>query len=972
MASLEVKSATEKLLVAKPGEDNRKYAVRAWLDSHGWDVEGEYVTRVGRIDLYVTNQRVIIETKKASRLTNGPHEPGTGSPRVGKEDETAFQQAERYVKAERMRERLYLDEKIENHEWLGAVTDGSRWWIWKWPVYGEGDDAIPVERWEGLTLNSTNIKTLASLFDRKVGKPWAPKKPKEVFDEDYKSLKELYLRNKDIASTHTMKELWMRQLRASGNAPESDADELFLLHTFLIAVSSAITASITRSDSDLGFAAWINLEDSAWHDKLIEKVNKYDWRQRSGDLLRELYMDMVEKKHRKIYGEYYTPDWLAEKMCEEVLDKEWIAQRVSEHYEGRYNGVLDPACGSGTFLLHAARRIIESKAVYDDGMDIHESSKMVAKLVNGIDIHPVAVAMSKANLTRILPVSTGTPLRIWQGDSLQIYRKDAKFRMLFEEPDVLTIYSTKKHIIKLPTKFLLSDDVRKNINRFVKTADEQKPFPPGLDTNLDEKDAETLRETHTTLAMICKEEGNSVWAWYIVNRVGPYMLMNNKVTRIVANPPWVRISHIQVKERKREMENAAKYQELWVGGRNATGFDISALFVDKCPKLYLKPNGVSGWVLPQAALNGDNWKGFREKLVSKAVKTWDLDTLPFPTQSKSCVNILSDGDPEKTQLRMKKTSRAKPHSDDSWHDVGAITDWVEAEKGFSEEQSGWFENKKPTANLGAALVPHSLVKVDTYNMINHNIAFVTKPSRRNQWKELGSRRGVVPKHWMQDVASGKTLVPYGLLGEYFKFIIPLNEKKTQFDHNYMENEYWRRADQMYAKNAGKGKTTPQTLIGNIDFNSKLSKQMKRKPRGIVYNKSGSNLCASRVSKSLIIEDQLYFVGTKTDREALFLEAILNAGALHKAFYMSRKSDRHFDTSFWFKIPIPRYNPKNKSHTDLADLARTAEKVAAKVKNPTRESVREALRENGISGEIDGVIRGLFPNHVEQKDEKEQP
>lgn len=97
-----------------------------------------------------------------------------------------------------MRERLYLDEKIENHEWLGAVTDGSRWWIWKWPVYGEGDDAIPVERWEGLTLNSTNIKTLASLFDRKVGKPWAPKKPKEVFDEDYKSLKKLYLRNKDM------------------------------------------------------------------------------------------------------------------------------------------------------------------------------------------------------------------------------------------------------------------------------------------------------------------------------------------------------------------------------------------------------------------------------------------------------------------------------------------------------------------------------------------------------------------------------------------------------------------------------------------------------------------------------------------------------------------------------------------------------------------------------------------------------
>lgn len=45
---------------------------------------------------------------------------------------------ERYVKAERSRERLYLEDGIEDLTWLGAVTDGRLWWVWEWPQYGRG------------------------------------------------------------------------------------------------------------------------------------------------------------------------------------------------------------------------------------------------------------------------------------------------------------------------------------------------------------------------------------------------------------------------------------------------------------------------------------------------------------------------------------------------------------------------------------------------------------------------------------------------------------------------------------------------------------------------------------------------------------------------------------------------------------------------------------------------------------------
>ena len=57
---------------------------------------------------------------------------------------------------------------------------------------------------------------------------------------------------------------------------------------------------------------------------LFEKARNYNWRFRFGDVLRNLYEQCIEKADRKIYGEYYTPDWIAEQMAEEVLDNDWI------------------------------------------------------------------------------------------------------------------------------------------------------------------------------------------------------------------------------------------------------------------------------------------------------------------------------------------------------------------------------------------------------------------------------------------------------------------------------------------------------------------------------------------------------------------------------------------------------------------------------------------------------------------------
>jgi hypothetical protein len=66
----------------------------------------------------------------------------------------------------------------------------------------------------------------------------------------------------------------------------------------------------------------------------------------SRDLLKKLYQQLFPKSVRHDLGEYYTPDWLAEHVLNEL------------GYVGDPDKrLLDPACGSGTFLVMAINRI---------------------------------------------------------------------------------------------------------------------------------------------------------------------------------------------------------------------------------------------------------------------------------------------------------------------------------------------------------------------------------------------------------------------------------------------------------------------------------------------------------------------------------------------------------------------------------------------------------------------------------------
>lgn len=141
--------------------------------------------------------------------------------------------------------------------------------------------------------------------------------------------------------------------------------------------------------------------------------------------------DETKGNQRKTTGSYYTPDSLVQTLLDSALDP--VLDRVESEAANRVEGLLgvtvvDPACGSGHFLLGAARRIATRVArartggVASAGDYRHALRDVVRSCIHGVDRNPMAVELTKVALW-IETVEPGKPLgfldaSILCGDSL--------------------------------------------------------------------------------------------------------------------------------------------------------------------------------------------------------------------------------------------------------------------------------------------------------------------------------------------------------------------------------------------------------------------------------------------------------------------------------------------------------------------------------------------------------------------------
>ena len=416
---------------------------------------------------------------------------------------------------------------------------------------------------------------------------------------------------------------------------------------------------------------------------------------------------------------------------------------------------------------------------------------------------------------------------------------------------------------------------------------------------------------------------------------------------------------------------------MWVGGKQATGFNIAALFVVQCRKLYGVKEFKSGWVLPQAAIKGGNWENYvnlewsekREtsEKIEDIANIYDLGDLAFPKHSKSCVQIFNVKKEEPKRLVLNKNEK-RPAEKEIWNSVQNKTSFLPI-KIFPTNKSEWLvKEKKPIARNGATIFPHCLVVLKNCHEKGSYIVGETISSKHNPWKKLGSFKVNIPKNWVKKVLFNKGgLFPYRI-GEPRKVMLPINEK-GEFLSEIEKEKCWRDACDNYSKYKGKGKATPKTLETRLNHQNQLQTQFPFKKNTVVYNTSGSNLYAARLISSMIIDSALYRVQTKSEKEALFLIGILNAECLNERFRFTRKSDRHFTTYFWKDVPIPRFKQTNKDHVLLSNLAREAEKIAKETEPLTYQNIKNKLREQGISSKIGKVVTRIIDAGDDRADSK---
>ena len=115
---------------------------------------------------------------------------------------------------------------------------------------------------------------------------------------------------------------------------------------------------------------------------LARRVARFDWMEAPTDVASILYETVTPPDERRQLGEYYTPDWLARTIVQEVVT------------DPLNQSVLDPACGSGTFVAEAVKHFIE--AANATSLNPKEALEWLRFSVAGIDVHPVAVHLARA------------------------------------------------------------------------------------------------------------------------------------------------------------------------------------------------------------------------------------------------------------------------------------------------------------------------------------------------------------------------------------------------------------------------------------------------------------------------------------------------------------------------------------------------------------------------------------------------
>ncbi len=598
--------------------------------------------------------------------------------------ETAKEELCKYVAA------LWTEEGSSRRSYLAISTDGVSFQVFR-PRTAKADgvvtsEEVTLEPIDSLSFSRVEPEVAFKWLDRYV--LYRERIPPNTEDmaKDFglnsttfklvtDRLKEAWSQGRSEA--HAPFEEWQRYLSLVYGSLQGD-DDLFLRHTYLATLAKlmvhvyysggAIPASPDELDrilSGRAFREW-GIENfleedffswlirgraktrglaAAW--LLLQALERYDMERLNEDVLKGLYQELVDPKDRHDLGEYYTPDWLAE----------WIVRELGIGVDQR---VLDPACGSGTFLVAVVRQKRENGN--KTGL---EALGTILTTVMGIDVHPLAVLVAKANYLMAL----GDLIRLPKMAKVQvpIYLANS---IVFPEaqPDVVHSVAVYRYPIDdkaslaIPAAVVESESVSAAIDAVEEYARSvalkakplaREPFWDYVKRRMPETTApgaiETLFETTGTLSKLIQDNRNTIYAFLIKNVYKPAIL--GRFDFVVGNPPWLSYRYVRLPKYQDSLKAMVTDQYHLLERRETkllTHMELATLFVARCADVFVVDGGRIGFVMPRSLFTSNQHEAFRRGGFEPHLRfeqVWDLSAVEPLFNVPSCVVVGQKGGP---------------------------------------------------------------------------------------------------------------------------------------------------------------------------------------------------------------------------------------------------------------------------------------------------------------------------------------
>ena len=353
------------------------------------------------------------------------------------------------------------------------------------------------------------------------------------------------------------------------------------------------------------------------------------------DLLKRLYQHLVPKKIRHDLGEYYTPDWLAELVLDEVGYIEEYFEKLAEEKNDPTAPfklrLLDPACGSGTFLVIAIRRL-RNYAEKHFMLDI--MADYVLKNIIGYDLNPLAVLAARTNyllsIADILPYVKGEKeIPVYLADSILVETRTALYGSFYVLRTTVGTFEIPKQIVNegLLTEFL--NLLEMCLRNLYSSQEFIEMFKSRIASKLKNNmiDYTAIKRLYETFLKSEKEGKNHVWVSIIRNAFAP--LLKGQFDYVVGNPPWINWESLPQSYRNISKKLWETYKLTKIYGKTGLGKvkkDLAMLFVTRCLHLYVNDGGKLGFLLPFTVFKTHAGAGFRAFL--KRARTSDGKHIP--------------------------------------------------------------------------------------------------------------------------------------------------------------------------------------------------------------------------------------------------------------------------------------------------------------------------------------------------------